>query len=199
MFYGKIDKSRLRDFLEELDEMVAFHKWHDEIPLVVGYEPYLPISFKDAEQHAEIFRNNDQLLAYESAQYPELHNKMISIVKFIMDVNKCHEEWELFEEDGVEYPGASFVFALASEDKKYLQLCAEFLISIESKYGNIGCGEKRPIDFSFLYFGYDIIKLIKNGVGARKPIIYCLPTGFSMIRKKNPFWHIYPKPDFLLT
>ena len=162
MFYGKINKSRLADFLEELDEMVAFHKWHDEIPLVVGYKPYLPVSFEEAEESPQTFRNNEQLLAYESAQYPELHEKMISIVNFIIHINKRRDMWALYDDE--EYPGISFVFALALQDKKYLELYADFLLSIEVKYAVSGREnpQKIPIEHSFKYFGYDIITQIKK-------------------------------------
>ncbi len=169
MFYEKIDKKRLADYLRKLYKKIDFDLWYEVIPSVVGYEPYLPVSFEDAEQHAEIFRNNDQLLAYKSAQYPQLHAKMIEIVEFIMDVNKRHKMWVLFDGKTYvgttfeEYPGSSFVFALALQDKKYLELYADFLLSIEVKYSvSKRDNSKIPIDHSFKYFGYDIITQIKK-------------------------------------
>jgi len=147
MFYGKIDKNRLADFLEDVWEMIASDEWCEAIPLVVGHKPYLPVSFEDAEQHLQTFRGNDQLLAYESAKHTELHHEIISIVKFIIDVNKRHEMWKLHDDE--EYPGISFAFALALQDKKQVSLYADFLLSVESR-------------FTILYVGYDIIKLIKK-------------------------------------
>lgn len=147
MFYGKIDKNRLADFLEDVWEMIAFYEWREAIPLVVGHEPYLPVSFEDTEQHSQTFRGDEQLLAYESAKHTELHDQMISIVKLIMDINKRHKMWKLYDDE--EYPGISFAFALALQDKKQVSLHADFLLSVESR-------------FTILYVEYDIIKLIKK-------------------------------------
>jgi hypothetical protein len=156
--------------LEELYEGIDFHEWHEVIPSVAGYEPYVPASFEDAEQHPHIFRSNDQLLAYEAAKHTELHAKMITIVEFIIGVNKLHEMWQLFDGEKYpdtefeEYPGASFVFALSLHDKKYLKLYADFLLSIEKKYAVVDRDNptKVSIEHSFKYFGYDIIRQIKK-------------------------------------
>ncbi len=162
MFYGKITKIHLVNFLDDLWEGIDLKEWQEVIPSVVGHKPYLPESLEDAELHAETFRGNDQLLAYELVQYPELHDKMISIVNFIIHINKRRNMWALYDDE--EYPGASFIFALALQDKKYLELYADFLLSIEVKYAISGREnpQKIPIDHSFKYFGYDIITQIKK-------------------------------------
>lgn len=105
MFYGEIHKSYLEDFLEELYESIDFDEWQEAFPSVSGYECFSPHNFEECEANPHAFRSDEQVIASELVKYPEFHNKMISIIAFIMDINKRSLMWELYDDE--EYPGTT--------------------------------------------------------------------------------------------
>ena len=120
-----------RMLVDALADIHHDEDWPEIFPSIFGYEVFLPCSLEEAICHPQALYSDDHAIATKAICHSSLHSLMQQIVDAMIYTNIHWKRRDM--EGGVEQPGISFARVLALYDICYVQLYADFLLSLGNK------------------------------------------------------------------
>ena len=118
------------DLSEILDEALVIassgRDWNEAFPKIYGYRYFIPQGHDDLEEYPKSFRGHDHAIAHETAKHPSLYPKIEKLISVIILRNWVQAP---FMSNVYEFAGTHYAVELVLQEKAYMPLYTDFLIS----------------------------------------------------------------------